>query len=503
MGRLESLSALRKSPVTAREAQGKVALFQGFGPLGAHALSHFLPVGFIAGVYDGEEVDAHARGRWGATVLTYEKYKGVRHTTGSLFDEYFYHDHGDDAARAIAKLEGDKIFVPFNATPALEKFLFEKTKDVYLAQNPDVVRRFFEDKMRLALHAQEIRVPLPPAARVSLFGQISYDELSQAYPRGFVLQIPFSQQGGGTDFVFARDEYEKILELRQTQFAEAFDRTQVKITPYLNGPSLNCTACVCHGGVALSPPNVQLVGDPRFINIPGAYIGSDFSFPMEEGTRDEILEITRRVGVWLGAHGYRGNYGVDLLSEMDSEGRIQNVCISEINARLVGESQYMGDFESMMDIVPLPFFHLAEFLRWEVSAGEIEAYNRSIRSVRGSALILYTREKGIFRAAGGLRSGVYRIEGERLVRKGDGWTLSDSNHEDDIVVTNGVPTPDLVIGHPRYGDEGIALFYLMTRDSILDPKNPKRVNDKWVRIARIAEAAAGLVPTEPKSLREG
>ena len=458
MSRLDSFAVLKADPRTARETRGWSVVYEGFGPLAAQMFAPFLPVDVILCAFDGAEVDTHARAPrpngLGAKVFTYERAKGVRHASIGLFDRFFLDDHADAIAAAIAAAPGRKVAIPFASNDAIESFLFRRAPDVFLGQNPAVVRAHFEDKMRLAVHAGEMGVPLPPAARVALAGDLAYAPLAGAYPAGFVMQVAFSQQGAGTEFVFAREDFDRVIESIRAATGETFPRTQIKITPFMNGPSLNCTGVVVRGAVALSPANLQLVGDPRFVDpvvesgtetwapsgiaflgddlfvaVRGQYMGSDFSYPMEPAVRDEVLAIARRIGEWLGRHGYRGNFGIDLLTRMEGT-RIAEIAVSEINARLVGESQYLADFEAVEGIVPLTWFHLAEFLQWDVTPREVEAYDAALRPVRGAALMVYTREKGIFRAAGGLRPGVYRIpeppvETARLERLRDGWTFSD------------------------------------------------------------------------------
>ena len=507
MKRLESYKKLLADPRMGSESSGWSVCYHGFGPLAIQMFHPFLKLNTAVCFFDGEEVQKHAVEGLGAKIFTYERIKGVRHNAYNLFDQYFFNDHANEIARAIYASGGNHIaFVPFNSTPALESFLFEHASNVLLAQDPVVVRSYFEDKLRLALHADEMGVPLPPQAQVEFFCNLDYDKLSYQYPEGFVMQVPISQQGVGTYFVFSKDEFDKTLSDEKNIRGDFFERTRVKITPFLNGPSLNSTAVVLHGAVALSPVDIQIVGDSRFVSLRGQYIGSDFSYPIDKNLQKEVHSIMKKVGRWLGQHGYRGNFGIDFLTTMNFDGSIRQIFVSEINARLVGESQYMADFMAMQDIVPLIWFHIAEYLNWEASPNEIEAYNNTVRPVRGAALILYTRKKGIFSASGGLKSGVYELpppgkETENLKRIRDGWTLSDTKNDNEFVLTNGVPLEDTVIGHPRYGDFEIPLFYIETRESIVDINDPRRVNDRWVRIAEKVESAIGLTPTEPRSLR--
>jgi len=138
-----------------------------------------------------------------------------------------------------------------------------------------------------------------------------------------------------------------------------------------------------------------------------------------------------------------------------------------------------------------------------VKAEDIDAYNDELPDVEGSAVIIYSKDKGTFRATGGITSGVYRFEGERLIRLRDGWTLSDTQNEDEFVLTNGVPWDDLVIGHPRYGDEGIPLIYIMTRKSIVDPINWRILSGEWLKNVELVRDALKLEPCPYRSLAEG
>jgi hypothetical protein len=500
---IESLTRLKKTAAERGWFKDKSVVYHGLGPLGAHMWSHFLPISCVIAEYYGEEVPRHIEEAWGAPVYSYEKYKHVRHGTSGLFLEHFYADHEKEILSTLAKTPGDLLMIPFAPSQKLLDFLYRKAPRLQLLQNTVVIQNYFEDKTMLAWRAEEIGIPLPPLASLFPFSSLNYAALRDRYPNGFVIQIPHSQHGGGTDFVFSEADLAKVVEEKRAMLGKAFDRTQVKITPFLSGPSLNCTGSVCNGSVALSPPDIQIVGDPNLVPNPAMYIGSDFTRQgLTAGERQEVLSITGRIGKWLGSQGYRGNFGVDFLTTVDANFKLKEIYVSEVNARLVGESQYMADFEAMNDVVPLTFFHLAEYLELDITADQIEAYNRELPDVKGSAIIIYTKDKGTHRATGGLKSGVYRFdENEKPVRLRDGWTLSDTKTDDEWVLTNGVPWGDLVIGHPRYGDECIALFYIMTRESIVDPVNWRLVSERWRKRIEVVRDAAGLVPCEYRSLK--
>lgn len=499
---LESLAALKKT-IAARGWFRDVRLaYQGFGPLGAHMFAHFLPVSHVVAEYYGEEVRTYLEGEWGATVFSAEKESGVRHNESSLFNRYYYPDHGAEIAASLNRLQGRVCFIPFQTTTGLEEFLFRHGSRYHLLQNSTIVQNYFDYKARLAWSAKEIGIPIPPDSHVTLFGALDYARLADEFECGFVIQVPLSQAGGGTHFVFSRVDFDRIVAENRAALGPFFDKTQVKITPFLSGPSLNCTGCVVNGAVALSPPDIQIVGDPHFVEIPGQYIGSDFALnAFEPEHRKLILDITARVGAWMGARGYRGNFGVDFLSTVDARNRIKEIYVSEVNARIVGESQYMADWQAMADCVPLTFFHLAEWLNIdEVTPAEIAAYNASLPPLAGSALLLYTREKGTFRAAGGVTSGIYRFDGDRLARLRDGYLLSQTGGAEEFVITNGIPWDGLVLGHPRYGDRNVFLCYLLTRESIVQPGNWRLVNERWRRRADLVYKALGLTPCPPRLL---
>ncbi|MBL4888783.1 MAG: hypothetical protein JKX97_02035 [Candidatus Lindowbacteria bacterium] len=463
--------------------------------------SYFAPVVATVTEYYGQEVRDIMEKEMGIKVFSYEKNRKCRHLNCDLFQRYFYTNNCEEITKYLDSLPGTTAFVPFQTSDALLDFLFRSTHKYKLFQNPVIVQNYFDHKPRLTWRANEIGIPMPPDAAMMLFGDATHQKLVDSYGDSYVIQVPLSAAGAGTYFIHKEEDFDEVVEGQKKAVGDYFAKTQIKITPFLSGPSLNCTGCVCNGEVALSPPDIQIVGDPHMVSQRGQYIGSDFALnAFDSNLRQEMLDIVTHVGKWLGSHAYRGNFGVDFLTTVDANGKVDALFVSEVNARLVGESQYMADFEVMKDIVPLPFFHLAEYLELDIKPKDIQAYNEELPDLEGSAILIYKREKGCFKASGNLTCGVYKLNDGKLERLRDGINLSDTKSDEEFVITNGVPTDDVVIGHPEHGDGEVFLLYVLTRQSIVNPDDWRYVNDKWRGITDIVRDAVELTECEPQPL---
>lgn len=507
---IESLEALKKFSKKKGWFDRKNFVYYGPGGYECLMFSHFCKISAVVCEDYGDDVRQGIENDWGIPVFSYEKNKRVRHNASSLFTDYFFKDHGKEIVAKLKKLKGDLCFLPFASTVGLQEFLFHQGRHYRLFQNPVIVQNYFDYKARLAWRAAELGVPIPPESSLALFGSLAYQELAARYTNGFVVQTPLAIAGAGTDIVQTKDDFDRMIEQKKKALGDSFMRTQVKITPFLSGPSFNCTGAIINGAVALSQPCVQIVGDPSLSPLKTQYSGSDFSLKLPEDLYRKILAITERIGQWMGQNNYKGNFGVDFLSKTSSDGEVTELYVSEINARLVGESEYMADFEAMKDVVPLTFFHLAEFLGLDIEPSDVHRYNRifldgyrnSPTATEGSAMHLYSLEKGIFRVPGKLLSGTYRYENGRLNRVSAAIRMCDSKHPQDFIIVNGVPWKELVIGHPRYGDSDVFLCTVRTRESVLEPNDWRILNRKWKEIIALVRKELALVPCAYRSIRE-
>ena len=502
---LESLTALNKEAARRAWFRHKRFIYYGGAGLDAHMLSHFLPVSMVICDDDGLDIREGIEQGWGAKIFSYERRKRVRPGSSDAFDNYFLKDHGAEVSEALLATadKGDACFVAFNTTLDLQEFLFHKGRHMHLLQNPVIVQNYFDYKARLAWRAEQLGIPIPPESSLGFFGSIEYRKLADKYDGAFVVQVPLSAAGHGTDIIRTEEDFRLMVEDKKEMLGKAFAQTQVKITRFLSGPSFNCTASICNGEIVLSPPCIQIVGDPAVTTSPTQYAGSDFSLRgIPPDLKAQVLEIMVRVGRWMGNNCYRGNFGVDFLTTVDEHKHPTAVYVSEINARLVGESQYMADFEAMKNIVPLSFFHVAEFLGLDIPAADIRRYNESMPEIEGSNIIVSNNQKGIFRSPGIFKPGRYILKDGKPEWRGPALSMSDSKNTDEFVVTCGVPWEDLVLGHPRYGDVNVPVFCLQTRESVMDPADWRVLNGKWRGIINTVRDALGLTPCPPRSLQE-
>ena len=131
-------------------------------------------------------------------------------------------------------------------------------------------------------------------------------------------------------------------------------------SPFLD-PSipLNVNACVYPGGVvSIHRPSLQLIGIPQCTRLLFGYCGNDFAAVEALGPDllDQLEEVVRRVGGWLGRMGYRGAFGVDAV---EHQGQI---LVSEVNPRFQGSSEVSARIDAELGLPDLYMDHLSSYL---------------------------------------------------------------------------------------------------------------------------------------------
>ncbi|MFB6357172.1 MAG: hypothetical protein ABEJ65_11735, partial [bacterium] len=398
----------------------------------------FLPFDAIVCRQDGEDIQEYISDHTGVPVISAERMGLPRDSRHSPFHDRFCHEQ---AEAILDYLSNDRVlFIPYQSGRGLHRLLFDygNGRDFRLCNNTRMMHTYFDYKLRLVHHAESTGIPIPPRSSVQSLSSLDYNTLRDRFGGPFVVQSPLASAGRGTVFIDDRSDFQSMIDRKKQQLDHQFDSAEVKITPYLDGPSLNCNGVVTDGKVILSQPNYQIVGPPSLTTSRSQYCGSDFTVSLEESIRKDMLDATRRIGEWLGREGYRGWFGADFLSTTNDNGRFEDVFVSELNPRFCGESHYLGGFQLEAGSIPLSLFHMVPYIEAPMP---FEAPDPPFPDLHGGCFIIHSRHEGSAIVNGRLRGGVYRYDKGELSFQRPGLHVKDCEREDEFVITGDIARP--------------------------------------------------------------
>lgn len=207
--------------------------------------------------------------------------------------------------------------------------------------------------------------------------------------RGQPMVVRLNRSSGGTGLQLVRSPTE--LQAGTQADADGF----LAASPFLwpNVP-LNVNACVYPGGfVSIHRPSLQLIGIPRSTRLLFGYCGNDFAAVegLEPTLLDQLEEIVRQIGTWLGRMGYRGAFGVDAVEHGGQ------ILVSEVNPRFQGSSEvsaridadlglpdmYMDHLSAYLELPPLPNPPLRDLVRMHPGYSQVLFHNLLDEDVPG------------------------------------------------------------------------------------------------------------------------
>jgi hypothetical protein len=195
---------------------------------------------------------------------------------------------------------------------------------------------------------------------------------------------------------------------------------------------------------------------------------------MSEAAITHCTKAMERIGWGLGDLGYRGLFGVDFAVRGDTAAAL------EMNCRMQGSSWLLGEIELAAAGLPATVCHVLQ------RHGLATTGPPELDGAEGTQLIV--RHTGapewVHTAPSG---GIYRLSGDRLVRRADGFGLLECGHEDCVVLN--VPRPATVL-HP-----GGILARIVSRMSLTTPDG-KTLNDYG---SRVLEALHSLYSFEVRA----
>lgn len=338
---------------------------------------------------------------------------------------------GQDAVKNYIK-ENSKGMQPaiavFKPSLAAEKIASENNWKIL--NNSTVLSKEIEDKLNFAFIAKSLHIKIPDVETIDL-GRMSYWELKKYYDY-FVIQLKSGYAGSSTYFIRSNADYGRILNnfSHELSKGKAFP---VKVSKFIKGIAITVNACVSSGGIYVGKPCFQITGEETCTNNLGTTCGNDWgALSISSTALAEINSIGEKVGQYIQKKGYKGIFGLDfIISEKE-----EDVYLIEINPRFVASIPFYTKLEIKNSAFPLLALHFLDFLgaKYEVDPSRRDSLQKGSLNIFGAQLVLRNKEKKTCAPAGSLKSGVYGIEGGKLVFLRSGYSPLDLNSPNEFVV---------------------------------------------------------------------
>jgi len=368
------------------------------------------------------------------------------------------------SAEVLKKPEIISSLKRFRVRPSLITYEFnQETVDIckrygwdILGNRPDL-KVWLENKANFPRILKEANICGPEC---SIIKPAKIDELHKKWKVPFVVQrITNDLNGKGTFFV------NSVADLPAIKVACA-DDALVKVTRFVNGYSVNTSACVTRFGVLLARYLHQLVGVKDLIDIRGGYCGNDtfLSFHLNPDIESMLYDLTTRIGMVLHRYGFRGCYGIDFV--VSEKGYPYPI---ELNPRFQTTTGLLNAVQLKMDGIPFLAFHILEHLEIPYQV-DVENYNRTsikIPLVDHSQMVIHQKQsEGAVRIS--LKPGIYEIKSGGLHYREAGFSIDDIKDKHSFLVTRllekGQLLPPNAMMHIVQFQQGILRDYCILTD---------------------------------------
>jgi len=295
-------------------------------------------------------VGAH-RGRVGVHSLALEELTGRRVDLDAHdIDDDLHSPEVVELRRAVLRaLSSESVVVTYRPSTFLSAICFARRDRCTYAGLFKDHQAAFEHKPWVESAVRGLGIPSIPWVYIADEDQL---ETLQFLSEGPVM-LRRSRSSGGTGLTRVASKAE--LAATWPKQEESF----VSVAPYIsNGVPTNVGGVVWRNGVTLHRPSVQLIGIPECTSRPFGYCGNDFGAIRDQDRRviDEMEKATRRIGEWLGSHGFLGAFGVDFLVTA------QGALFTEVNPRMQGVTHLACQLSAAAHESCIMLEHLAALL---------------------------------------------------------------------------------------------------------------------------------------------
>jgi hypothetical protein len=240
---------------------------------------------------------------------------------------------------------------------------------------------------------------------------------------------------------------------------------RVKLSKYLPVPSLNghCVVLKTREGLRsiAACPSVQIVGADGCTSRAEVYCGNDFSAAgrVPKHIREEICKIMEKIGLFMGAKGFLGLFGMDFLLDGD------DVLALEINPRFQGSTMLLSLLQVDRGEVPLAALHVMQFMGLieEFTQDFLEQSKRMYRTpYNGAHLIVHSLKDQPYCIEHDMQAGIYTLVNNAVERVRYGTTYRDIKSPDEWCILGNLPK----IATKIWQEARFAM--IQTRESVLD-----------------------------------
>ena len=235
--------------------------------------------------------------------------------------------------------------VPFKPSAKVD-FICQKYNWLNIS-NPSPINRFLEDKIKFSKLCQKYNLPVIPFS-IDTFNQKNFLKYQSLYGQKLVLQTHFGWAGNSTFSASSWDEIKNKIS----------PNIITKYSPFVESSySLLNNCCLTKFGLIQSPVALQYTGIKPFTKNPFTTVGRQWPSFAPPKIINNIYQITEKFGKIIDEIGYKGFFGLDFLISNDQ------VFLLECNPRLTASFAFYTKIEKDLDLTPLFYFHLAEFLK--------------------------------------------------------------------------------------------------------------------------------------------
>lgn len=235
---------------------------------------------------------------------------------------------------------------------------------------PQRLVREIDSKIATTALGNEAGVPSVPnvVGRVGSYAELQRLAASAGLGERWVVQTPYGDSGKTTFFIDSEADYQRAAEHIEAEPA-------VKVMRRINCVGTAIEACATRWGTVVGPLCTELIGIDTLTPHAGGWCGNELhQAAFTPALRREVQRKTEAIGDALYRRGYRGQFELDYLLDLDTG----EVWLGELNARLTGITAMTNLSNFSARHLPLFLFHLLEHDRSVELALDVPALNRAM-----------------------------------------------------------------------------------------------------------------------------